>query len=65
MAKTSPAEFFRQVRYEVSKVTWPSRRETTQMTGFVFLLGLAAALFFFTADWILASGMRWILSLGA
>lgn len=65
MAKTGPSEFIRQVRYEVSKVSWPSRRETTQMTGYVFLLVFIASMFFFTADWVLASGMRWILSLGA
>ena len=65
MAKTSPAEFIRQVRYEVSKVSWPSRKETGQMTGFVFLMLFIASMFFFTADWILASVMRWILSFGA
>ena len=65
MAKTSPAEFIRQVRYEVSKVSWPSRKETGQMTGFVFLMVFISSMFFFTADWILASVMRWILSFGA
>ena len=65
MAKTSPAEFIRQVRYEVSKVSWPSRKETGQMTGFVFLMVFIASMFFFTADWILASVMRGILSFGA
>ena len=65
MAKPSPAEFIRQVRYEVSKVSWPSRKETGQMTGFVFLMVFIASMFFFTADWILASVMRWILSFGA
>ena len=28
MAKTSPNEFFRQVRAEASKIYWPSRQET-------------------------------------
>ena len=30
MAKISPLQFFRQVRQEVKKVTWPTRKEVMQ-----------------------------------
>jgi preprotein translocase subunit SecE len=65
MARTSPAEFARQVRQEVAKVTWPSRKETAVTTLMVFVMVFVAAIFFFVADQILAQSVRWILSLGA
>jgi preprotein translocase subunit SecE len=59
MARTGPFEFIQQVRSEVSKVTWPTRRETLTTTVLVLLMSFAAALFFFVADQILS----WIVSL--
>ena len=38
-----PAKFVREVRAEVAKVTWPSRRETMVTTGLVFLMVAIAA----------------------
>ncbi len=64
MAKTSPAEFARQVRQEVSKVTWPSRKETGWTTLMVFIMVIVAAVFFFTADQLLAWVVRLILTAG-
>ena len=44
---TSPAEFVRQVKQEISKITWPSRGDT--LRGTVLVIGasvlLAAGLF--------------------
>jgi len=65
MAKVSPIEFFRQVRQETAKVTWPSRKETMITTAMVFLMGLVAALFFFVVDTILRFGVQLILGLGS
>jgi preprotein translocase subunit SecE len=65
MAKTSPAEFFRQVRQEVSRVTWPTRKETGVTTAMVFVMVVIAALFFFVVDQILSHSLRLILGLGA
>lgn len=65
MAKVSPIEFFRQVRQETAKVTWPSRKETLITTAMVFLMGLVAALFFFMVDTILRFGVQMILGLGS
>lgn len=65
MASTSPVEFLRQVRQEVGKVTWPTRRETLQTTAMVFLMVILASLFFFVVDLVLGHGVRYILSLGS
>lgn len=65
MAKVSPIEFFRQVRQETAKVTWPSRKETLITTAMVFLMGLVAAVFFFVVDTILRFGVQMILGLGS
>jgi preprotein translocase subunit SecE len=64
MASNSPVEFLRQVRQEVGKVTWPSRRETLQTTAMVFLMVILAGLFFFVVDLVLGHAIRYILSLG-
>ena len=47
---TSPAQFVREVRAEVAKVTWPSRKETLVTTGLVFAMAALAAVFFFVVD---------------
>jgi len=65
MAKTSPAEFFRQVRQEASKVTWPTRRETMISTGMVFVMVILAAMFFFVVDEVMSYGVKLIFGLGA
>jgi len=63
--KTSPVEFFREVRQEVARVTWPTRKETVVTTAMVLLMAFATAIFFFVVDEILAQGVRLILGLGA
>lgn len=64
MARTNPFEFIQQVRTEVAKVTWPTRRETVITTIMVLAMSFAAALFFLAADWILSSLVTLILGLG-
>jgi len=65
MAKTSPIEFLRQVRSEVARVTWPTRKETTVTTAMVFAMVFVAALFFFVVDQVLSHAVRLVLGLGA
>ena len=65
MAQIAPLEFLRQVRQEVGRVTWPSRKETAVTTGMVFLMVFIAALFFFVVDEGLGAAVRWALNLGA
>ncbi|MEE9302048.1 MAG: preprotein translocase subunit SecE [Alphaproteobacteria bacterium] len=64
MARTPPNEFARQVRQEVSKVTWPTRKETLLSAAMVFLMIIVMALFFFVIDQILSLGIGAILGLG-
>jgi preprotein translocase subunit SecE len=64
MAKTSPIEFFRQVRQEVSRVTWPTRKETMVTTAMVFVMVFIAAVFFFVVDQVFSAGVRLIFGLG-
>lgn len=54
MAKTSPAQFVRQVRQEASKVTWPTRKETGIATAMVFVMVIIMSLFFLLVDEIIA-----------
>ena len=64
MAKTSPVEFFQQVRQEVSRVTWPTRKETLVTTAMVFVMVFIAAAFFFLVDQVFSAGVRLIFGLG-
>lgn len=65
MARVSPIEFMRQVRQEISKVTWPSRKETIITTMLVFLMVFICAVFFLIVDRVLSWGVSLILGLGA
>ena len=61
----NPIHFLRQVRAEVKKVTWPTRRETTTSTIAVFIMVLISMIFLFLADQALAFIIRLILGLNA
>jgi preprotein translocase subunit SecE len=60
----NPAKFIREVRSEVGKVTWPTRRETLVSTAMVLILACVAALFFLAVDGIFAYAISAILGLG-
>ncbi|MDG5495586.1 preprotein translocase subunit SecE [Niveispirillum sp. BGYR6] len=64
MAKTNPAEFLREVRREVAKVSWPTRKETTVSTIMVFVMVIMASIFFLAVDQIIGFGIRLILGIG-
>ena len=64
MAKTNPMEFVQQVRREVAKVTWPTRKETMVSTIMVFVFVFIAATFFFLVDQLLAVVVRFVLGIG-
>jgi preprotein translocase subunit SecE len=63
MAKTSPAEFFNQVRAEARKVVWPSREETVRTAIFVAIMMVLLSVFFLGIDTLFGAIMRWLLSL--
>lgn len=54
----NPAKFIREVRAEMARVTWPSRRETLVMTGLVLGMAALAAVFFFVADQVIGVAVR-------
>lgn len=64
MAKTNPMQFFRQVRQEASKVTWPTRKETVISTVMVFVFVTIMAIFFLIIDQIASTAVGFILGLG-
>ena len=64
MAKTNPMEFVQQVRREVAKVTWPTRKETMVSTVMVFVFVFVSATFFFLVDQLLAVVVRLVLGIG-
>ncbi len=64
MAKFAPVEFFKQVRSEAKKVTWPTRQETISSTIAVFIMVVIASVFLFVADQVLSFIVRFALGLG-
>ena len=59
--KTTPAQFVRQVKQEVSKITWPSRSEAMQGTVVVVAMSVVLAAFLLCVDSVLAWTMRLII----
>jgi preprotein translocase subunit SecE len=57
MANPSPGLFVRQVRQELDKVTWPSRREATVSVVLVFVFSTILALYFLVVDKLLTLGV--------
>ena len=64
MAKTSPAQFIREVRQEANKVTWPTRKETGVTTMMVFIMVFIASIFFLLTDQLIAYLVKLVLGLG-
>lgn len=60
MAMTNPFQFIQQVRAEVSKVVWPTQRETLITTVMVFIMATLAATFFFLVDQVIKLGVGFI-----
>jgi preprotein translocase subunit SecE len=64
MARFDPFLFTRQVRQEVAKVTWPTRKETLITTGMVFAFVVVAAIFFTIVDYVIGLGVRGLFGFG-
>jgi preprotein translocase subunit SecE len=62
--KTNPMEFVQQIRREVARVTWPSRKETVITTIMVFIFVFLAAIYFFVVDQVLSWVVKAVLGLG-
>jgi preprotein translocase subunit SecE len=63
--KANATEFVQQVRQELSRVTWPTRKETLVTTAMVFAMVFLAAAFFFVTDQVLSYGVRLVFGLGS
>jgi preprotein translocase subunit SecE len=62
MATTNPFQFLQQVRAEVAKVVWPTRREVVITTIMVFIMAALAATFFSLVDWVIRQGLALVLT---
>ena len=65
MAKLNPALFIREVRQEVARVTWPTRKETLITTGLVLALSALAAVFFLLTDKLIQFAVGLLFGFGA
>ena len=63
MADANPLKFMREVRQEVSKVTWPSRNETLISTVMVLVFVMLASFFFLAADQVISWLVQLMLSI--
>ncbi len=63
MATTNPLQFIQQVRAEVAKIVWPTRREVLITSAMVFVMAMLTAIFFFFVDWLIRSGLQALLGL--
>lgn len=53
----NPVQFLQQVRSEVGKIAWPTRREVFLTTVMVFVMAALTALFFSLVDWVIRLGV--------
>jgi preprotein translocase subunit SecE len=61
--RTNPIQFVQQVRAEVAKVVWPTRREVLLTSIMVLIMSALAAAFFFVVDLAIRSGLQALLGL--
>ena len=64
MAKFKPIKYVQEVKNEMDKVTWPSRRETTVTSIMVLIFVFIAAIFFLLSDQLLSWVVGLILGIG-
>ena len=65
MAKTSPAQFFNQVKAEATKIVWPTGRETMVTAVMVIIMTTLLGLFFFATDSLFGWVVSFLLSLAS
>lgn len=63
MAVTNPLQFIQQVRAEVAKVVWPTRREVLLTTVMVFIMATLTAIFFALVDLLIRYGLEGLLGM--
>ena len=64
MSKTTPAQFVRQVRQELKRITWATKKDTLFASITVIIMVVIASAFFFLVDLLLSNIVEFILSFG-
>ena len=59
----NPLQFIQEVRAEIAKVIWPTRREVMVTSAMVFFLAVLTAAFFFLVDFLIRQGLQGILAI--
>ncbi len=59
----NPLQFIQQVRSEVAKIAWPTRKEVTTTTIMVFIMAALTSVFFFIVDRIIRLGLELVLGM--
>lgn len=62
--RTKPAQFVREVRAELRKVTWPTRDEVIRLSIVVLVTLVVFTALVFGLDTLFAEFFRWLLSTG-
>ncbi len=62
MALANPVKFIQEVRAEIAKVVWPTRREVVMTTIMVFIMAALTAVFFSLVDLLIRTGLTGVLS---
>ena len=57
-------QYFKEVKQEGKKVTWPNRKEVTVTTIIVFIMVIFIAMYLMFADWVIAGIIEAILGMG-
>ena len=61
MIRTNPVQYMQQVRAEVAKVVWPTRKEVLLTTLMVFVMSAVTAVFFAIIDIMIRGGLQQVL----
>ena len=57
----NPIHFFRGVKQEIFKITWPTRKETLMGSVTVIAMAVIASLFFLLLDQIFKFGLNFLI----
>lgn len=60
--RVNPFQFLQQVRAEIAKVVWPTRRETMLTTIMVLIMAALTSLFFFMIDTLIRTALHYLLA---
>ena len=61
MIRTNPVQYMQQVRAEVAKVVWPTRKEVLLTTVMVFVMSAVTAVVFAIIDIMIRGGLQQVL----